>query len=167
MKVQKSHLQIAVFLLAAAVLYAVASYIRPSAPTTPPTRGQEPLLGADRRQVPDRDTVDPSAIPAPPEVDTSTAPGWRRDPFLFGHETRDVVRQDPVRLASADPLVRSILFSTTRRVALVENKMVGVGDAVGAFRVAEIERSAVIFTLPSGERRRVALHRPPPGGLTR
>ncbi|MEW5983921.1 MAG: hypothetical protein AB1806_16330 [Acidobacteriota bacterium] len=166
MRVQKSHLRIALFLLGAAVLWAVASYFKPSAPVAAPARTSEPLLASAERG-PERDAVDPASIPAPPPVDLTSAPAWRRDPFLFGNESRDVTKPEPVRALSADPIVRSILYSTARRVALVENKIVGIGDHIGAFRVADIERTAVVFTSPTGERRRVGIHGPPSQGLKR
>ncbi|MCK7491858.1 MAG: hypothetical protein MZW92_09510 [Comamonadaceae bacterium] len=45
---------------------------------------------------------DPLSIPAPPPVDLTSEPSWRRDPFLFGDETRDVAR--PVAQAQAPVL---------------------------------------------------------------
>ena len=49
----------------------------------------------------------------------------------------------------ARPLVQHDLFSENRRLAIVNGRMVGVGDAAGAFTVADIERTAVVFSAPS------------------
>lgn len=166
MKVQKKHLNIALLLLAVAVLWALASYFKPSAPPAPPRQTERPLLDEGQRPRGDSEAIDPALIPPPPDVDMAQAPVWRRDPFLFGNESRDVLRAEPAHVSSADPVVRSILFSSARRVALVDNKIVGIGDTVGAFKVADIERTAVVFAL-NGERRRVAIYGSAREGLTR
>jgi hypothetical protein len=94
------------------------------------------------------------------------APATNRDPFLFGNESRDVKVETAVQLGP-DPFVASILYSPTRRVAVVEGRIVSIGDAIGAFKVADIQKDAVIFTTPAGDRRRVPLHGPPPEGIRR
>lgn len=168
MKVKKSHLQIGLLLLGVAIVWSVASYLKPSArPGAPPQRGSEPLLGAETpaRHGQERGAIDPLSIPAPPVLDMTSAPSWGRDPFLFGHEYRQLTIAAPVQVASASPIVRSILFSASRRVALIDSRVVGIGDRVGAFTVTDIERSAVTFSLPSGERRRVGIHGPSSQGL--
>lgn len=168
MTVKKSHLQIGLLLLGAAIVWSVSSYLRaPARPGSPPERGSEPLLGAEAspRHGQERGAIDPLSIPAPPAIDMSGTPSWGRDPFLFGYESRDTTVAGPVQVASADPIVRSILFSASRRVALIDNRLVGIGDQVGAFKVADIERTAVTFTLPTGERRRVGIYGPSSQGL--
>lgn len=170
MKVKKSHLQIALLLLVVAVAWSVAGYFRSSArPPAGPARASEPLLGDVRPGAPgpDRVGIDPLSIPAPPAVDMARAPSWGRDPFLFGSESRDVTAPVMAAAVSADPIVRSILFSSSRRVALVGNRVVGIGDSVGSLKVAEIEKSAVVFTSATGERRRVEVHGPSRQGLSR
>lgn len=168
MKVKKSHLQIGLILLVAAVLWVVSGYFRSSSPPSSGVqRGStEPLLASARQPGPERGELDPLSIPEPPAVDMVNAPAWGRDPFLFGSESREM-RAVSVRMASADPIVRSILFSTSRRIALIDNRVVGIGDQVGAFKIADIERTAVIFISPTGERRRVGIHGPQSQGLTR
>lgn len=166
MKVQRSHLRIALFILAAAVLYNVWVFFKP-ATRTGPTAQQQPLLQgeAPRAAVGGPDSVDPASIPAPPDVDTTKGLSTGRDPFLFGDENRD----ERVQAAESwpDPLVRTILFSSTRKTAIVDGKMVSIGDSVGSLKVADIERTAVVFTTVGGERRRVPLHAAPPAGIRR
>lgn len=167
MKVKKSHLQIAVVLLVVAVVWALSGYLRSSGPPAGPSRPSEPLLGGLRQGAPgpERGTVDPLSIPAPPAIDLARAPSWGRDPFLFGSESRDVTAPVSAAAVSADPIVRSILFSLSRRVALIGNRVVGIGDSVGSFKVADIEKTAVVFTSATGERRRVGIHGPSRQGL--
>ncbi len=170
MKIQRKHLQYALFALVAAVVYSLWSYLIPVArqATNRPIGQEQPLLAGVQPPTSPSDVVDPLAIPAPPEVQMARTPSGGRDPFLFGNESRDMkVETAAVGVVTSDPFVRSILFSATRRLALVENRMVGVGDTVGAFKVASIERDAVVFTTPGGERRRVSLHGPPPEGIRR
>lgn len=170
MKVQKQHLQIALFVLAAVVLYSVWSFMG-SAPRPDARRPQadEPLLrAAGQPGAPGgAAAVDPRTIPAPPEVDTVTSPSWERDAFLFGAESRDVQAATAEHVLSTDPVVRSILYSKDRRVALVGSRMVAVGDQVGVWKVLEIERDAVVFTASDGARRRVSLYGASRSGLTR
>jgi len=119
---------------------------------------EQPLLGTAGSPRAGAVSFDPLTIPAPPPVDMASAPSWRRDPFLFGDETRDVAR--PVAQAQAPvlPTVRTILYSASRRLAIVDGRIVGVGDAVGDYTVAGIEKDAVVFAAPSGGRLRVPVH---------
>jgi hypothetical protein len=167
MKVQRSHLRIALFILAAAVLYNVWSFMKPAARTAGPLR-QQPALETDARPTATgAPAIDPLSIPAPPAVDMSKAPSSGRDPFLFGDETRDD-RQQAARLElTPDPVVRSILYSSTRKTAILDHRMVGIGDSVGSLRVTDIERDAVVFTTSTGVRRRVLIHQAIPPGIRR
>jgi hypothetical protein len=63
--------------------------------------------------------------------------------------------------------VRTILHSATRRLAIVNGRIVGVGDAIGDYTVADIEKDAVVFTAASGERLRVPVHATGPGEVAR
>ena len=170
MKVQKQHLRIAVYVLIVAVVIALWSAFKPGvrAPTAGTPRDQAMLAPEQAPAGRAGGQVDPQSIPAPPDIDMLRIPGWSRDPFLFGNESRDIRRavleQQP---RGSDPHVRSILFGPDRRVALVEDRMVTVGDSIGSFRVSSIERTAVVFTAPDGERRRVSLYGPAPTGLRR
>jgi len=167
MKVQKSHLRIALFILVAAVLFNAFLYLRPAARPALPQIPQTPLISAAPAPAADGQ-IDPLSIRAPHDVDLARVPGYSRDPFLFGDETREIVRAATAAPdAGPEPAVRSILFSPTRRLAIVDGRIVGVGDQVGLFRVAEIEQGAVVFALETGERRRVSVHGSAPAGLIR
>jgi len=161
MKVKKLHLQIAVTVLIVLVVWSAWSYIRslsrPPAAAVAQTAGgnqQTPLLARDQ-QGSSRPTIDPLGIPAPPSVAGAYESAAIRDPFLFGSEDRSV--KEVSVPAGANPTVRAILFAASRRLAIVENRMVRTGDTVGQFAVVQIDRDAVTFALPSGERRRVAV----------
>ena len=118
----------------------------------------------------DPPTVDPAAIPAPPKVDLTTPQTWARNPFAV---RRSIVptEKPPVSTAlasrAADPVVRSILYSSQRRVALVDNRFVGVGDQISAGRVVAIERDAIVIETPAGAQRRVALRGRAPAGTNK
>lgn len=167
MKVQRSHLRIAVVFLVAAVLYNVWSFMGPTT-RTGAQLPQQPLI---QTEVPPAATgqpaIDPATIPAPPEIDMAKAPSAARDPFLFGDETRDEQAQAARDEVIVDPTVRSILFSSSRKAAIVDSRMVSIGDSVGSLKVADIERDAVIFATAGGDRRRVTLHKAAPPGIRR
>lgn len=159
MKVKKQHLQLGIAILVIAVVWSVTSIFR--SPARPPVAAapaaQTPLLAQDY-QAPARSTVqriDPASIQAPPSIQGAAESASARDPFLFGGEVRDV-REAPVAL-SADPIVRLILFSSGRRLALIDTRIVRVGDQVGDFKVVQIERDAVTFVAINGERHRVGI----------
>lgn len=159
MTIRRTHLTLALAALAAAVLYNLWYFVlRPAAPAASRAAAQEPLLvppgpgpGADAAR-------DPLSIAAPPAIDLASAPSWRRDAFLFGDETRLAARGPAPQAPPAVPPVSTILFSASRRLAIVGGRIVGVGDTVGAYTVADIEKGAVVFAAPSGERLRVLLH---------
>jgi hypothetical protein len=168
MKVQKSHLRLALFALGAAVLYNLWFFVlRPGPQAAARGTTDQPLLERAALLPGASVSLDPAAIPAPPDIDMSTVPVLGRDPFLFGNESRHVAFEAARPILAPDPAVRSILFSSTRRLAIVDGRIVGVGDTVGAFTVTAIEQAAVVFTTSSGERRRVSVHAPSSRGLTR
>jgi len=72
------------------------------------------------------------------------------------HETPPLVPEPPI----PDPVVQLILYSAERRAALVDGRLVGVGDEVSLGRVAAIEPDAVVIETSAGKRRRLELTRP-------
>jgi hypothetical protein len=155
-----------VFALGAAVLYNLWFFVlRPGPRATGRTAPEQPILDIGALSPGTSAQADPTKIPAPPDVDIHTRPAWARDPFLFGDESRTRtaagVRQSPGR----ELMVRSILFSSSRRLAIVNGHIVGVGDTVGTYTVSDIEQGAVVFATSTGERRRVTVHAPAPRGL--
>ncbi|MCX6552763.1 MAG: hypothetical protein NTY02_17470 [Acidobacteria bacterium] len=165
MKVQKSHLRIAVFILAVAVLYNLWYFFGPNARPAGPPMQPQPILPQQTAAGPA--ATDPASIPAPAAIDVSRGPTWTRDPFLFGNESRESVRRTALQNPSSYPVVRSILFSSSRRLAIVDGRIMGVGDTIGAYTVADIQPGSVVFTIAGGERRRVDVYGPGRTGLTR
>lgn len=70
------------------------------------------------------------------------------------------VRPPPDPARGPDPVVSGILFSSGRRVALVDGVVVARGDAVRAGVVLSIEPDAVVIAEPGGRVRRVEISRP-------
>jgi len=168
MKVQKSHLRLALFALGAAVLYNLWFFVlRPGPRVTGRTTPEQPLLWAGALTPGAPAHLDPATIPAPPDVDMSAPPAFGRDPFLFGDESRNITPVVVRQRSGPEPVVRSILFSSSRRLAIIDGHIVGVGDAVGTYTVSEIDQGAVVLTTPTGERRRVSVHAPSPRGWIR
>ncbi len=177
MTIRKSHLQIALAVLVVSLGYSFWVYLRPArsgqASTLDPGSLEAQIAQASQggtfggsgdapRARPvsgvtsSQQAADPASIPAPPPVDLATPPTWARDPFLFGSETRAGTAR-VAAAASPDPVVKSILFSSNRRLAVVDGKIVGIGDAIGAGRVVDITREAVVITTPAGAQRRLTL----------
>ena len=100
-------------------------------------------------------------------VDLASAPRWDRDAFLFGNESRDVNVARAVALSGPDPWVTSILFSPSRRLAIVGGELMKIGDRIGADQVVDIVRDAVVLKTQSGERRQISLLPPMPEGVKR
>lgn len=160
MKLDNRHLRVSLALLVGSILYNVWVYTRPAKSTSP-----RPLLAVamvpDAAQPPPVAPVDPSTIVAPPALDLRTAPSWARDPFA---SLRQAAAERPGAAtaatnpsAVAEPVVRTILFSSQRSVAFIDGHIVRVGDHISAGAVAEITRDAVVIEMPSGERKRVPL----------
>jgi hypothetical protein len=100
------------------------------------------------------------SVTQPQTVDVITVPEWRRDPFA----TTPRPDAAQVSLAAAagrpEPVVSSILFSSGRRVALVDGRIVRPGDRVRAAVVQSIEPDAVVIASPGGPARRLEIVRP-------
>ena len=90
-------------------------------------------------------------------VDVITAPLWARDPFATD---RRVDLPAPVAPREPDPVVTSILFSSGRRVAMVDGRIVRAGDRVRTGVIRAIEADAVLIAERDGRERRVAIARP-------
>ncbi len=94
-----------------------------------------------------RPSVHPSGGVALAPDDRSIAPG--------GRQPRRELATEP---ASEELVVRSILYSRNRRLAIIGRQVVAVGDVVDRAVVEEITPSEVVLRLPSGQERRLTLH---------
>jgi hypothetical protein len=159
MSVRTSHLRLALIALAAAVLYNVWYFaLRPSPKPAGRTSAESPLLTVPAVSPAAPAVLDPLTVPAPQHVEMTTPIAFVRDPFLFGDETRRPAAPVVRSAVAAEPVVRSILYSADRRLAIVDGRIVGVGEQVGSYTISDIERDAVVFTNPAGTRLRVSVH---------
>ena len=146
------------------LVLAVWLFSRPasSTRTIPPTP-----VNPRPASVPD---VIPAEIPPPPSTaDLRSEPPSDRPPPttpVTDVTPRQTPSPTPAEPADAEPVVRSILFSAERRVALIDARIVGVGDHMSVGQVVAIERDAVVIRTRCGEMRRLVMKpRPVPGGL--
>jgi hypothetical protein len=103
------------------------------------------------------DTATPVRASRTQAVDVMTSPQWGRDPFA---NDQRVDPQGPVAPKEPDPVVTSILFSSGRRVAMVDGRIVRAGDQVRTGIIRDIEPAAVVIVGRDGRERRVAIARP-------
>jgi hypothetical protein len=103
--------------------------------------------------------IDPATVAAPPEVDLSRAPEWRRNPFASVWRQRSESAVVPAVQVESEPdlVVASILHSADRRLAVVNGKIVRAGDRVGSSTIVDIQPRAVVFESSRGGRHLVEL----------
>jgi hypothetical protein len=58
---------------------------------------------------------------------------------------------------AGNPKVQSILISNNRRLAMVDGRIVGIGDDVGGWTVGAIEQNAIVLRSPGGKERRIGI----------
>lgn len=146
------------------------------------SRPQPPELGTSRAATGEK--VGTASI-SPPASNPNSEPRGDQDPLAtpgtaatLPRTSTEIPRPTPTKTppqpqseiaaepAAPEPVVRSILFSAERRVALIDARIVGVGDQVSAGRVIAIERDAVVIETHAGQTRRLELKpRLVPGGL--
>lgn len=124
---------------------AVPPTTRVSAPETPVAVTPAPPTASRQSQTP---VATPAPLHSRPAVESIPAGA-------------DASRRKPVPLKDAVPSVDSILVSQDRRLAIVEGRILSVGDRLGPRVVADIERDAVVLQEPSGHRIRILLRREP------
>jgi hypothetical protein len=165
MTLDKRHMAGSVLMLVGAIAYNVWVFTRPA------TRLAAAPAPVDMSGAPST-APDPSArsvvsgVPALPDVELDRSPQWGRDPFEDMHDVPEVVEAappPPPPVAQADPVVASILYSTGRRVAVIDGRIVRPHDRVGNATVIDILPKAVVVELADGERRTVALQAPSTG----
>lgn len=166
MKLDKRHLIGSVFLLGGSVVYNVWIFTRPaggSVKRTEPSSVETSLLPSTDEALPP--AADTTQLSTPPDPVLDRLPEWRRNPFVDRRrEPVPVVEraaaQPPPPTSAADPLPTSILYSPSRRLAIIDGRIVGVGDTVQGSRVVEILPNALVLESPARGRRRLEM-RPP------
>lgn len=160
MKLDKRHLRASVVVLALSIIYNVWVFMQPArgrrpAQPTPAVAGARGPIESPIAAIP----ADPAAIPPPPPVDLKVDPAWPRNPFVGPGEgsARPQAVAGVEAGPPAEPVVRSILYSIGRRLAIVDGRIVSVGDRVGEATVVEITPNTVVLRGGAGERRTLTL----------
>jgi hypothetical protein len=168
-KLDKRHLIAALTLLVGSIIYNVWVFTRPARGTAPSgtpvvtfAEAPAPPGGAPAASGP----LDPAQVKPLPDVELDRLPGWPRNPFanLQPQEPVVVEAAAPILVPEADPVVATILYSTDRRLAMVDGRIVRVGDKVGDATIVDIVPNAVIIESPDRGRRSLTL-RPPGTGV--
>lgn len=158
MKFNRTHLIGSVVLLLASILYNVWVFWGSSAAKKGAKAGT-PAAVAGTAGV--STAIDPQTLPAPPPIDLNVAPAWDRDPFrragAVPSKPEAVLAAVAPKAVEADPVVGAILFSPERKLAIVNGKIVAVGDRLPSGIVSDITRDAILVRDSSGDERRYVL----------
>ena len=168
MKLDKRHLVAALALLVGSIVYNVWVFTRPrgnasaaGTPVAPITDTAALAAAAPVVAAP----LNPSQVKPLPEVALDRLPEWRRNPFANPRLPEPAVSATAAEPApEADPVVATILYSSDRRLALVDGRIVRVGDRLGDATIVDIVPNAVIVESPARGRRSLSL-RPPGTGV--
>jgi hypothetical protein len=171
-KLDKRHLIAAVTLLVGSIIYNVWVFTRPASGTSPAgapvatfAAAPAPSGGAAAASAP----LDPAKVKPLPDVELDRLPDWPRNPFANLRPQEPAVvdavaPERPSAVPKADPVVATILYSTDRRLAMVDGRIVRVGDRLGDATIVDIVPNAVIIESPDRGRRSLTL-RPPGTGV--
>ena len=163
MTLDKRHMAGSVLMLVGAIVYNVWVFTRPAtrlaAAAAPVGIMGVPASGdAGERSA----TLDLAQAPLP-DVEIDRAPHWPRDPFAVMRRVPEVVESAPPPPPPAvepDPVVASILYSTGRRLAVIDGRIVRPTDRVGTATVVDILPKAVVLEFADGNRRTIELQAP-------
>jgi len=99
---------------------------------------------------------------AAPLAESGSEPRWSRNPFTQRPVAPPKAAEQSIRVvpSMADPIVSGIVVSGGRRLAVVNDRIVGPGDVLGTATVRSIEPEAVVIAGPDGRPRRVPVRRP-------
>jgi hypothetical protein len=164
MKLGKGHLVASLAMVAASIAYNVWVFTRPArrsvpggspAPLVENVSAQGPVVTGEETAA----AIDPTTVPPPPDVDLARTPEWRRNPFARAWQPRADAVIAPVAEVEAEPdvVLATILHSHERRLAVVNGRIVRVGDRVGSSTVLDIQPRAIVVEAQGGARRVVEL----------
>jgi hypothetical protein len=161
-KVGRLHLVLSLLMLGAAISYNVWSLTRPSS-TTSAVRGAAPVDALPVPAVAPTASVDPTQVAPPADVAADRAPEWAHDPFSNAFERKPAAQaaaSAPAPEPEPEVTVASILYGDERRLAIVNGRIVRVGDKIGESSVIEIAPRAVTLAGGPRGRRTVSLRAP-------
>lgn len=167
MKLDKRHLIVSLALLIGSIIYNVWVFTRPAAGRPGVTAGVavDAAASAPASGTAGSAPVDPAQVKPPADVALDRLPAWPRDPFANPRPPQPLVVDTataPEPAPEPDPEVASILYATDRRLAMINGRVVRVGDTLAGSNVVDILPNAVIIESPERGRRTLALR--PPGG---
>ena len=166
MTLDRRHLVGALALLAGSVVYNVWALARPDAAGGPSGAAVAAIATSPRVPAPGEQPA-AGARPAGQGVDVmlDSPPEWARDPFRWAAAPSSAdpdgpaepSQTAPVVAPAADPelLLTSVLYSSSRKLAMINGRTVGVGDTFEGVTVVEIMPSAVVVRFPSGSVRTI------------
>jgi hypothetical protein len=160
MKLGKTHLVASLAMVAASIAYNVWVFTRPArrsaavanpVPLVESLQASGPVVTGEQAVA----SIDPTTVPAPPDVDLGDPPEWARNPFASAATRQpDAVITPAIEIASEpDLVIASILHSPDRRLAVVNGRIVRAGDRIGSSTIVEIQSRAVVVESPRGGRR--------------
>ena len=140
---------------------AVRPEVHPSPRVSPTVQPPVPKPTFDNRPATFRNQLPPGNIRQSTVADRRAPRAGRRltsaEPQKGGRASSAVAA---VGVSGPDPVVRTILYSSQHRAALVDGKIVRPGDYVGRSLVREIEPNAVILITDAGVVKRLPLEQP-------
>ena len=166
MRLDRRHLVGALALLAGSIVYNVWALATPDAAGGPTGAAVAATASAPAVPVPGEDASPrtPSAEPAA-DVMLDSPPEWPRDPFRGAAAPSSAdpggpaepPPTAPVAAPAADPelVLTSVLYSSARKLAMVNGRTVGPGETVDGVTVVEIRPSAIVVQFPSGSVRTI------------
>lgn len=166
MKLGRLHVVLSLVVLAIAILYNVWMLTRP-ARSAGGLRSEPALMEGIQTSGPSvtgeavAEVIDPTTLPPVPEVGLDRAPEWPRNPFLSaGLRLVEAPQASGEADAEPDLVLASILYSAERQLAIVNGRIVRVGDRVGTVTIYDIKPRAVIVESQDGARRTLELRVP-------
>jgi hypothetical protein len=158
-KVGRLHLVLSLLMLGAAVSYNVWALTRTAA-TAPTARTVAPVDALPAPAASPAVAADPMQIAAPADVSADRTPQWAHDPFSNTFAAPPATAAAPPPAPAPEVVVAMILYGEQRQLAIVNGRIVGVGDAIGDSSIVAIEPRGITLDGGPRGRRTVALRAP-------
>jgi hypothetical protein len=160
MTLDKRHMAVALTMLAGSVVYNVSVFSKPTAASAAgPAVAAAPSLASGGAVAAHPELSMPAAAVADaPDVVLTRPPVWPRDPFAR-REAEPPAIVDPIAPAEApepDVVVNSVLYSSTRKLAMVNGRTMRIGDRIGSSAIVDILPDAIVVESANGGVRTIA-----------